>query len=201
MFDHRSIRSATTAREEIERQMRSIQAAGGRVENPVLAALDFEALRQRHFGLPPEPSSLNRNEIRDAKYGYGKTSFPLEHARAGLEARAERGAIAKGDALAVCLQDAELSSQGLEIWLTLENLGIHAQRWFGCTLTAYASPVYADIEPAHAVGAANVLIDVYPGEQFTCFYWLPFEPHVHGPKVLRCNSWDKVMTFWWARGA
>lgn len=201
MFDHRSLRSSAAAREDIERQMRSIQESNAHVDNPVSAALDYEALRLRHFNLPTNSPSFNRHKIREASHGFAKTSFPLEPTRAGLEARAEAGAIAKGDSLGVCLQEAELSSPGLEIWLTVENLGIQAQRWFGCTLTAYASPVYAEIQPATDVGAANSLIDLYPGEQFTCYYWFPFGPQVRGPKFLTCKSWDKDLSFWWARGA
>lgn len=121
----------------------------------------------------------------------------MEFEAAGREARAQPGAVAQGNGLVVRFQDEQRSEAGLAVWLTIYNPSEPTYRWFGCTLTAYAQPQYAVIEPDPHPG----LIDVYPGEQYTCYYFFPFDPSVRGPKYVTCKSWDSDLSFSWARGA
>ncbi len=146
-------------------------------------------------------AAFSKDRFRLPSTGYCETRFPIEYEVAGLEARAVPGAVAKGEGLVVCFQDHERSEQGMGVWLTVLNPSQRTYRWFGCTLIAYALPEYAEIHPElHEIGG-HLIFDLYPGDQNTCFYFFPFSPDVLGPKFLKGNSWDKELTFWWARGA
>jgi hypothetical protein len=155
--------------------------------------------RQQRTGSPS--SEFRKDDFPLSSTGFVETGFALPVRHAGIDARAERGALAKGERLLVVFQDVEQSTEGLGLWLTVENRDNKACRWFGCTLTAYAFPRYAEIKPALHAKGGHFIIDIYPGEQFTCYYFFPFTPNVHGPKFVMCKSWDKPLTFWWARGA
>jgi hypothetical protein len=144
---------------------------------------------------------LCREDLRHSSTQYARTQFPLIYTHAGIEARAENGAVVKGDSLVVCLQDQEHRKSGLAVWLTMQNRGEKACRWFGGTLTAYATPKYENISPAPNSFGGHWLVDLFPGEQFSCYYFFPFAPNVRAPKYLTCRSWDKELTYWWARGA
>jgi len=138
---------------------------------------------------------------RLAQWGSTRTTFPLVYTHAGVEAQALRGSVAIGEFLVACFQHAEISDKGVDVWLTVENRGAKACRWFGCTLTAYGSPAYVELTPNTDSRVARGLVDIYPGEQFTFHYFFLFTPNARGPKFLMCNSWDQPFTFWWARGA
>jgi hypothetical protein len=144
---------------------------------------------------------FRRDAFRLPSTGYLKTAFAIDCPVAGAEARAERGGVVKGDGLTVRLQDQERSEKGLGVWLTVHNGSSQTYRWFGSTLTCYAHPRYAEIEAALHDGGGHLIFDVYPGEQYTAYYFFPFTPNVRAPKFLTCKSWDVALTFWWARGA
>jgi len=146
--------------------------------------------------------AFDKARLRLSSTDYVKTTFPLEAGTAGEEARAEPGALTAGEHLVVCFQDEEKTAEGLGVWLTVENHAKRAVRWFGGTLTVYArSAGPLEMTPASHPSGGHLINDLYPGEQFTFFYFFPFSADVAGPKCLVCRSWDIPMFFWWARGA
>ena len=151
----------------------------------------------------PPVGEFDKEKFRLPSTGFLESSFELHAGRAGLEARAVLGAMTRGDGLLVRFQDQELGETGLRVWLTVENAGgDRAYRWFGPLLNAYASPINEELQPElHEEIGGHLIQDIYPGEQFTFYYAFNFPHNVRAKKLLICRSWDKDMTFWWARGA
>ena len=129
------------------------------------------------------------------------TDFPIQFKVAGLSAAARPGAVAQGEGLVVLFQAEERTSEGLSVWLTVENLSTNVYRWFGCRVTAYGRVPYDEISQRQYADGSPFLFQIYPGEQYTCHYFFPFPPYVTDPKFITCNSWDSGITFWWAHGA
>jgi hypothetical protein len=144
------------------------------------------------------PFSLDA--LPDLQQSCGKSSFRVDAGRCGFEARAETGQAVKGTALIVILQHQVHAAAGLTVWVSAENGGVNAIRWFAPVLTAYAEPKYQEIQPREADGR-SYLFDIYPGEQYTCRYFFPYDEHTRGAKYMTCKSWDRELIFWWARGA
>lgn len=146
--------------------------------------------------------AFDKARMRLSSTAYVKTAFPLGAGPAGEEARAEPGALTAGEHLVVRFQADEKTTEGLGVWLTVENHAKRAVRWFGGTLTAYGrSAGSIEIAPASHSTGGHWINDLYPGEQFTFFYFFPFAAEAMRPKYLVCRSWDRPMSFWWTRGA
>ncbi len=144
---------------------------------------------------------FKRNKFVLSSTGFLKSRFRINHHTVGNEARATAGSVAKGRLIAVCFQYEELTSDGLGIWLTIENFGDRLCRWFGPKLTAYGNPQYLEVVPRLHESGGHFLIDLYPGEQYTSYYFFPFPVDTNPPKYVICESWDTGIAFSWARGA
>ncbi len=150
----------------------------------------------------PEESlpRFSLDSVPDLQQNCVLSKFHVDAGHAGVEARAQDGGVVKGECLVVVLQHQLHDSSSLTVWLTVENRGAKTIRWFGPVLTAYAEPRYQEIRPKEPDGR-SYLWDIYPGEQYTCRYFFPFDEATRGPKYLTCNSWDNDLAFFWARGA
>jgi hypothetical protein len=152
------------------------------------------------FGLPPK--HFERTQFSLQSTHFVKSSFVLHYTYIGPAAKAEPGAMAAGDKLLVCFQADSASEIGLGVWLTIENRSTDHVRWFGPSLTAYTGGApYAELHPdPDEEFGGHLMIDIYPGEQFTCYYHFTFIPPVLAPKYLTCHSWDTIISFIYAHG-
>ena len=167
--------------------------------NRIFAKDSADGDTRRDGGQPEE--IFDKEDFRLSSTGFSRTDFRMEHERAGVEAQARPGAVVKGNSLAVCLQDTEFSDEGLGLWISVMNLEKVSRRWFGPEVTAYGGATHNVIRPALHEEGGHRIFDVYPGDQYTAYYFFPFPPHITGPKFAECKSHDIRLTFWWSRGA
>lgn len=148
-----------------------------------------------------EQSGFAKEDFALASTMHQRTAFPISETYAGSEGRAAAGSVAVGDQLTVLFQDQQMSTEHLDVWLTVENRGQQTVRWFGPIVTCY--PGYADLQPEPAGDPpAHLITDLYPGEQVTaCYRFILRPPQATTPKYMVCRSWDRDISFWWARGA